>query len=96
MPDLNIKDFRGWYPLHYAVQNNLLKVIGLLVKQGAILEAKDDYGNTPLWRAVFASEGRGEVIKLLLTNWHIQYQIMMLSNFSIEYTNYSYGKYLVF
>lgn len=68
VPDLNIKDFRGWYPLHYAVQNNLLKVVGLLVKQGAILEAKDDYGNTPLWRAVFASEGRGEVIKLLLSN----------------------------
>lgn len=67
-PDLNIKDSRGWYPLHYAVQNNLLNVVDLLIKQGAMLEAKDDYGNTPLWRAVFASEGRGEIIKLLLLN----------------------------
>lgn len=63
---LNIKDFRGWYPLHYAAQNYLPKVVNMLIENGALLEVKDDYGNTPLWRAVFASEGRGDVIKLLL------------------------------
>jgi ankyrin repeat protein len=30
------------------------------------VDARDQYGNTPLWQAVFHSNGRGELIGLLL------------------------------
>ena len=32
------------------------------------VDAQDEHGNTPLVRAVFASQGRGELIKLLLSH----------------------------
>jgi len=65
---VNLKDHKGWYPLHYAAQNYRAKIANLLLKKGADIEAKDDYGNTPLWRSVFASQGRGEMISLLLSH----------------------------
>jgi ankyrin repeat protein len=40
-------------------------VVKLLLKAGAAVDPRDSYGNTPLWRAVFQSEGDGEVIQLL-------------------------------
>jgi len=67
-PNLNIKDSIGWYPLHYAAQNYLPKIVEGLLKHGALTEMKDDYGNTPLWRATFSSAGKGEVINLLLAS----------------------------
>ena len=67
-PDLNGHDSKGWYPLHYAVQQYLVEIAALLIKAGADLEVKDTYGNTPLWRATFSSNGKGDMIKLLLAN----------------------------
>lgn len=66
-PDLNLKDNRGWSLLHYAVQQNLVDIADLLITSGVDLEMKDDYGNTPLWRATFSSNGKGEMIKYLLS-----------------------------
>ncbi|HWW38565.1 MULTISPECIES: ankyrin repeat domain-containing protein [unclassified Pedobacter] len=66
LPDLNFKDNKGWYPLHYTAQEDLPEIADLLIQAGADLEVKDDYGNTPLWRATFSSKGRGEMIQLLL------------------------------
>jgi ankyrin repeat protein len=66
-PNLNIKDKKGWYPLHYAAQAYLIEILNLLIDNGAEVEVKDDYGNTPLWRATFSSLGKGEMIKLLLS-----------------------------
>ncbi len=37
----------------------------MLLRAGARVDLPDGNGNTPLWRAVFASEGRGELIRLL-------------------------------
>lgn len=37
----------------------------MLLRAGALVDAADSSGNTPLWRAVFESKGRGEVIALL-------------------------------
>jgi ankyrin repeat protein len=37
-----------------------------LLERGASVDSRDAHGNTPLWRAVFESKNRGEVIKLLL------------------------------
>ncbi|MBV8389978.1 MAG: ankyrin repeat domain-containing protein [Mucilaginibacter sp.] len=65
-PNLNLKDNKGWTPLHYAAQNYLINIAELLIDNGADIEIKDDYGNTPLWRATFSSQGKGEMIKLLL------------------------------
>jgi ankyrin repeat protein len=67
-PELNTKDKKGWYPLHYAAQNYSVELASLLIQHGADVEVRDDYGNTPLWRATFASGGKGAMIKLLLDN----------------------------
>jgi ankyrin repeat protein len=67
-PNLNLKDRKGWYPLHYAAQNYLVEIANLLIDDGADIESKDDYGNTPLWRATFSSQGKGDMIKLLISN----------------------------
>jgi uncharacterized protein len=36
-----------------------------LLDAGALVDPRDSYGNTPLFRAVFNSSGNGDVIKLL-------------------------------
>jgi ankyrin repeat protein len=38
----------------------------LLLERGAKVSAENKYGNPPLWTAVFESNGRGELIALLL------------------------------
>ena len=66
--DLNIHDSLGWVPLHYAAQQYQVDIVKFLIKSGADVNAVDNYGNNVLWRAVFESKGRGEVIKILLEN----------------------------
>jgi ankyrin repeat protein len=41
-------------------------MVSLLLTHGAVTEVEDANGNTPLFRAVFDSRGRGDVIALLL------------------------------
>jgi ankyrin repeat protein len=54
-------------PLHLACQQGHLEVARLLVAAGAPVDLRDSYGNTPLWRAVFAFQGGDpELIRLLL------------------------------
>ena len=59
-------DRAGWCALHFAAQEHAVEAVRMLVGAGAALELRDRHGNTPLWRAVMASKGRGEVIALLL------------------------------
>jgi ankyrin repeat protein len=59
-------DRQQWTPLHYAAQEYLVTIGELLLRNGASVDARDENGNTPLWRAVFASKGKGDFIKLLL------------------------------
>lgn len=66
--NVNLKDNNGWSPLHFAVNEYHLEIAKLLVESGAEINAKDSYGNTVIWRAVFASKGRGEIIDVLLKN----------------------------
>ncbi len=56
---------KQWRPLHFAAQNWDVPMTEILLSHGADVAAKDAYGNTCLWRAVFESEGRGELIRLL-------------------------------
>ncbi|WP_353271589.1 tetratricopeptide repeat protein [Wolbachia endosymbiont (group A) of Rhorus exstirpatorius] len=46
--DINIRDRRGWAPLHYAASKGYLNVVKYLIEKGASLEAKANDGKTPL------------------------------------------------
>ena len=63
--DVNVKDKNSWAPLHYAAQDYLIGIAELLIDNGADVNAKDGNGNTVIWRAVFSSQGRGEMITML-------------------------------
>jgi ankyrin repeat protein len=65
---LDIHDSLGWVALHYAAQQYDIEMASILIKAGAHIDAIDNYGNSVLWRAVFESKGRGEIIKLLLAD----------------------------
>lgn len=63
-----IQDNEGETPLHFAAREYQLRIAELLLRAGAVVDAQDLHGNTPLARAVFASRGRGEMIKLLIAH----------------------------
>lgn len=63
---VNLSDNHGWPPLHFSINEHLKKITQLLIDNGADVNAQDSYGNNTIWRAVFASRGRGELIELLL------------------------------
>ncbi len=63
--DVNLADKNGWTPLHFAAQSQAPEVVALLLDAGAQVDPKDVHGNTPLFKAVFESEGRGDTIRLL-------------------------------
>ncbi len=64
--DVNLADRNGWSPLHFSVNENLIELTQFLLDNGAKVNAQDNFGNTVLWRAVFSSRGRGEIIEKLL------------------------------
>lgn len=63
--DANLADHAGWTALHFAANEYHVEVAEILLKAGANVDSEDSHGNTPLFRAVFASQGRGEMIHLL-------------------------------
>jgi ankyrin repeat protein len=62
------RDRSGWTPLHFAVAEHRVDLAKRLVEAGAPVDMPDSHGNTPLWRAVFTSQGRGDLIQLLLSS----------------------------
>lgn len=62
---MSLPDREGRTPLHFAAQEQRADMVRLLLKAGAIVDAEDKHGNTPLWKAVFSSRGDGEVIGIL-------------------------------
>ncbi|MCQ3829148.1 ankyrin repeat domain-containing protein [Microbulbifer elongatus] len=64
--DPNNQDKNGWTPLHFAAQGNSISAVRALIKCGANTEVKDVFGNTPLFRAVFSSNGNGDIINFLI------------------------------
>jgi ankyrin repeat protein len=63
--DPGTPDDDGRTPLHAAVQAWCLPCCVALLDAGAPVDPSDAHGNTPLSNAVFESQGRGELIKLL-------------------------------
>lgn len=64
--DVNIQDKLGWSALHYAAQDYSLDIAKFLLENGALVNNQDENGNTPLFKAVFNSKERGQMIHLLL------------------------------
>lgn len=64
---VDAQDELGNSALHYAAQECHLEMASLLISSGgANVDIVDVHGNTPLWRAVFNSRGKGELISVLL------------------------------
>jgi len=61
----NAQDDNGWTPAHFAAQVGSIECMTALLRSGADPALADSYGNTVLWRAVFASRGDGKLISAL-------------------------------
>jgi ankyrin repeat protein len=66
--DVNATDKDLETLLHVAAREYRIGLAELLLENGARVDSQDSHGNTPLFRAVFDSQGRGEMIKLLLAH----------------------------
>jgi uncharacterized protein len=51
--DINLKDERGATALHYCAQYNRLEISKIILSNKGRLDIEDNYGNQPLWTAVF-------------------------------------------
>ncbi|MFG2146851.1 ankyrin repeat domain-containing protein [Streptomyces sp. NPDC048696] len=63
--DPNLGDGNGFTPLHLAAQEYQVDAARLLLDGGAAADRRNRFENTPLFVAVFNSQGRGELIGLL-------------------------------
>lgn len=61
-------DRDGFTALHLAAQQSHAAVAEVLLRNGAAVDARDVYGNTPLWRAVFSSAGAGDTVEVLIAH----------------------------
>jgi ankyrin repeat protein len=66
--NVNARDKNLETPLHFAAREYQVGSAKLLLERGANVDAQDSHGNTALFRAVFDSKGRGEMIALLLAH----------------------------
>lgn len=58
------KDLRT--PLHAACQQGQVATASMLLRAGAPVDARDKWGNTPLWRASFGNTAVPELVRMLL------------------------------
>lgn len=66
--DVNAQDKNGFTRLHFAAQEFSVDAVITLLDNKAEVDKVNIYGNSPLLTAVYNSNGRGEIIKLLLKN----------------------------
>jgi ankyrin repeat protein len=65
--EVNSADGEGFTPLHFAAQQQHADAAAVLIEAGADIEARNRFGNTPLWGALFnVRDGDGEVVRTLL------------------------------
>lgn len=65
--DINKKYQKELNLLHFACEYNSLQLAKELLERNINIEEKNIYGNTPLWTAVFNSNGKYEMVDLLLS-----------------------------
>ncbi len=58
--DIDVRNYKGKTGLHYAAKAGFLKVINLLIENGATVDATDDDGETPLFEAIRSTIKNGE------------------------------------
>ena len=66
LKDINKKFQKGLNLLHFAAEYGELKLATELLDLGIKVDEKNDFGNTPLWTAVFNANGNYELVELLL------------------------------
>ena len=64
--DVAATDKQGFTALHFACQQNRLDVTEVLLDAGAPVDPRDQWGNTPLWRAVFNANRDPRVVRRLV------------------------------
>ena len=64
--DVAAKDKQGFTAVHLACQENRLTIVELLLAADAPVDPADQWGNTPLWRAVFNAHGDARVVRRLV------------------------------
>jgi ankyrin repeat protein len=64
--DVNARDQDGWTALHFAAQEHETEIASILIARGADVNAQDQDGASVLWRAVFCSAGRDEIVRALV------------------------------
>ncbi|BBZ31746.1 ankyrin repeat domain-containing protein [Mycolicibacterium confluentis] len=63
---LDEKDVDGKTVVHCAVDANDVEVVEVLLESGAAMEARDRWGNTALWRAVYQLPESVDMVTALL------------------------------
>lgn len=64
---MHLADSAGFTALHFAAQQQQDEVARILLEAGAIVDAQDRYGKTPLGVALFnVRDGEGQVVRTLL------------------------------
>ena len=58
--DIDVRNYKGKTALHYAAKAGFSKVINLLIKNEATVDATDDNGETPLFEAIRSTIKNGE------------------------------------
>lgn len=58
--DVDVRNYKGKTALHYAAKAGFSKVINLLIKNEATVDATDDNGETPLFEAIRSTIKNGE------------------------------------
>jgi len=67
LENVNKKYQKGFTLLHFACEYNNIKLAKELLERQINIEEKNIYGNTPLWIAVFNSNGNYDMVDLLLS-----------------------------
>ena len=66
--DIKHQDRNGWSALHFAVQEKQIDCVNFLLKNGATIDPRDTYGNTPLWRAAFDPCRIYDLVRILISH----------------------------
>ena len=70
--NVNARNKNGKVPLHFAAELNLTEIAKLLLEMNADLAISDNFGNQPLWTAVF-NAADGETKKLPIVELFLEY-----------------------
>ncbi len=63
--DINAQRHDGFSALHFAVQEEYLDLVNILLDKKVNVNLQDDWGNTPLWRGLMNSVNEKIIIELL-------------------------------